>query len=234
MEGLSFLGDGTLYGTTGSPPPANTNPNSLWLINTTTAAATKISSLPSAARRFRGIGLQERADTSGRHHHPVHAQQYHRDGADRQHRRLCLGRPERRRRAGRGRAAAGRRAGLRHQRRRRPSATRPTAAATTASSAWAPAPGLSRWIRARVARLYAKHPDYLERDLTANQQYNDADFGLQPPGTGSIGDYVWLDKDNDGVQDAGESGMPNVTVRLYRDLDGNGLYDPGDRRVRGH
>ena len=30
----------------------------------------------------------------------------------------------------------------------------------------------------------------------------------------SIGDTVWLDLDGDGVQDAGESGIPNVTVYL--------------------
>lgn len=62
--------------------------------------------------------------------------------------------------------------------------------------------------------------------LSAGQQYNNADFGLQPPGNGSIGDYVWLDADSDGVQDATESGIPNITVNLYRDLDGNGLFDP--------
>ena len=32
--------------------------------------------------------------------------------------------------------------------------------------------------------------------------------------TGAIGDRVWLDENSDGVQDAGEAGIPNVTVRL--------------------
>ncbi len=31
---------------------------------------------------------------------------------------------------------------------------------------------------------------------------------------GSIGNYVWLDEDGDGDQDAGESGIPNVLVTL--------------------
>lgn len=62
--------------------------------------------------------------------------------------------------------------------------------------------------------------------LTTNQQYSNADFGLQPPGNGSIGDYVWNDTNSDGVQDPSELGLPNITVKLYRDLDGNGLYDP--------
>ena len=35
--------------------------------------------------------------------------------------------------------------------------------------------------------------------------------------TGSIGDRVWNDLNNNGVQDAGEIGMPGVTVRLNRD-----------------
>ncbi len=42
-----------------------------------------------------------------------------------------------------------------------------------------------------------------------------ADFGLRPPGTATIGDTVWLDADNDGVLDGGESGLPGITVRLY-------------------
>ena len=62
----------------------------------------------------------------------------------------------------------------------------------------------------------------------------------------SVGDYVWLDEDWDGVQDAGEAGIPNVRIEL---LDGglnviattltdlNGLYlftdlPPGDYTVR--
>jgi uncharacterized repeat protein (TIGR01451 family) len=32
---------------------------------------------------------------------------------------------------------------------------------------------------------------------------------------GAIGDYVWVDEDSDGNQDAGEPGLANVTVRLY-------------------
>lgn len=31
----------------------------------------------------------------------------------------------------------------------------------------------------------------------------------------SIGDYVWYDLDKDGIQDAGEAGVPGVTVTLY-------------------
>ena len=35
------------------------------------------------------------------------------------------------------------------------------------------------------------------------------------PSTGSIGDFVWVDSDADGIQDANEPGLPGVTVDLY-------------------
>ncbi|MEM1181715.1 MAG: SdrD B-like domain-containing protein [Acidobacteriota bacterium] len=42
-----------------------------------------------------------------------------------------------------------------------------------------------------------------------------ADFGFPASGlVGSIGDFVWFDADGDGVQDAGEAGIPGVTVDL--------------------
>lgn len=54
------------------------------------------------------------------------------------------------------------------------------------------------------------------------------DFGFQPTGYGSIGDTIWADEDADGVQDAGESGISNVTVNLYQDQDGDGVIDAED------
>ncbi|MFM8321603.1 MAG: SdrD B-like domain-containing protein, partial [Chloroflexota bacterium] len=47
-------------------------------------------------------------------------------------------------------------------------------------------------------------------------------------GTGSIGDLVWNDADSDGGQDAGETGIANVTVQLYYDKNGDGILDPGE------
>ena len=41
-----------------------------------------------------------------------------------------------------------------------------------------------------------------------------------------LGDYVWEDKDADGIQDAGETGISGVTVRLYKDADGDGHAEP--------
>ena len=37
---------------------------------------------------------------------------------------------------------------------------------------------------------------------------------------GSIGDIIWHDNDEDGLQDPGEPGIPGMTVNLF-DCDGN-------------
>ncbi len=62
----------------------------------------------------------------------------------------------------------------------------------------------------------------------------------EPPpagGKGSIGDYVWLDKDYDGIQDSDESGVSGVTVKLLNGsgsviatttTDGSGRYSFGN------
>ncbi|MEN6645467.1 MAG: SdrD B-like domain-containing protein [Armatimonadia bacterium] len=63
----------------------------------------------------------------------------------------------------------------------------------------------------------------------------DFDFGYTK--TGSLGDYVWFDADQDGVQDAGEQPIPHVTLILLDSsnqqlattaTDDNGLYTFGD------
>ncbi|MEM7393583.1 MAG: SdrD B-like domain-containing protein, partial [Verrucomicrobiota bacterium] len=42
------------------------------------------------------------------------------------------------------------------------------------------------------------------------------DFGLVPPNNVAVGDYVWIDEDGDGIQDAAESnGVAGVTVTLF-------------------
>jgi hypothetical protein len=52
--------------------------------------------------------------------------------------------------------------------------------------------------------------------LATGQSISDADFGYKAPVVcaGSIGDRVWADQDQDGVQDAGENGIAGVTVEL--------------------
>ncbi|NUM71160.1 MAG: choice-of-anchor A family protein [Ignavibacteriaceae bacterium] len=53
--------------------------------------------------------------------------------------------------------------------------------------------------------------------LASGENNMTVDAGMyQPPvGTSSLGDKVWEDTDQDGVQDPGESGIPGVTVQLY-------------------
>ncbi|NNL14669.1 MAG: hypothetical protein HKO82_13395, partial [Acidimicrobiia bacterium] len=66
--------------------------------------------------------------------------------------------------------------------------------------------------------------------LGVDEDFNGADFGYQP--TGSIGDFVWLDLDGDGVQDGGvEAGISGVTVDLYLDVDGSGTVSAGDTLI---
>jgi hypothetical protein len=47
------------------------------------------------------------------------------------------------------------------------------------------------------------------------------DFGLQPPSSVRIGDFVFFDVDADGVQDASEQGIPGVVVQLYAGINLN-------------
>jgi len=55
-------------------------------------------------------------------------------------------------------------------------------------------------------------------DLDYDEHYRTADFGYRPDGA-AIGDYVWADADNDGLQDLGEPGISGVLLEL---LDENG------------
>ncbi|MBL8400281.1 MAG: hypothetical protein JNL00_04460, partial [Candidatus Accumulibacter sp.] len=44
----------------------------------------------------------------------------------------------------------------------------------------------------------------------------------------SLGDYVWEDKNANGIQDDGNTGINGVTVNLWRDLNSNGVFDAGN------
>ncbi len=54
-----------------------------------------------------------------------------------------------------------------------------------------------------------------------------ADFSYYEVDTYSLGDTVYYDWDGDGVQDAIDEGITNVTLNLYRDINSNGVYDVG-------
>jgi len=62
--------------------------------------------------------------------------------------------------------------------------------------------------------------------LGRNDEYLDADFGYAPTDTTKaiIGDFVWSDADNDGIQDPGEPGIGGVTINLLADYDGDGNF----------
>ncbi|MEO7703171.1 MAG: SdrD B-like domain-containing protein, partial [Thermoflexales bacterium] len=72
-------------------------------------------------------------------------------------------------------------------------------------------------------------PTQITVTLASNQVITTVDFGLLPPNTGTIGDQVWLDANNDGVYDPNtESPLPNIGVNLYADANRNGILDPSD------
>ncbi|MEZ4707401.1 MAG: SdrD B-like domain-containing protein [Caldilineaceae bacterium] len=49
--------------------------------------------------------------------------------------------------------------------------------------------------------------------LRSTEEDRTLDMGIVGPVT--VGDRVWLDTDRDGIQDAGEVGVPDITVRIY-------------------
>lgn len=74
-------------------------------------------------------------------------------------------------------------------------------------------------------------------NLVADQTLVTIDAGIRSTATTSnsvLGDFVWYDLNSNGLQDAGEAGVPGVTVQLFnattgalvatRTTDGNGLY----------
>jgi hypothetical protein len=71
------------------------------------------------------------------------------------------------------------------------------------------------------------------RTITASEIFLDLDFGYTSTAGGAvIGDFVWLDADNDGKQDPGEAGLGGVTLDLI-DLGGDGAPGGGDDTVVG-
>ncbi|MCI5150158.1 MAG: hypothetical protein D3916_12340, partial [Candidatus Electrothrix sp. MAN1_4] len=72
--------------------------------------------------------------------------------------------------------------------------------------------------------------------VTAGGEHLTADFGYnwvvkddtdnpEATDTGAIGDRIWNDADNDGVQDPNEVGIVGIEVNLWRDDNGDGIYD---------
>ena len=67
-------------------------------------------------------------------------------------------------------------------------------------------------------------PHAASATLAAGATRTDVDFGYR--GDASLGDRVWLDRNDDGAQDPGEPGLRNVIV--YLDLNGNSARDAAE------
>ncbi|MBL9089324.1 MAG: carboxypeptidase regulatory-like domain-containing protein, partial [Planctomycetia bacterium] len=63
------------------------------------------------------------------------------------------------------------------------------------------------------AGLNATTPTSIPANIVGGADVSGLNFGYDSP-TGAIGDRVWFDVDGDGVQDAGEAGIPGVTLEL--------------------
>lgn len=50
--------------------------------------------------------------------------------------------------------------------------------------------------------------------LQMGQQFTTVDIGIG--GMGAIGDTAWLDENNNGMQDIGEPGLPNILIEMYQ------------------
>lgn len=64
--------------------------------------------------------------------------------------------------------------------------------------------------------------------------YGAYDFGYRRAGTSSIGDTLYADWNGNGSQGSGEEGIPNVTVTLIRDINGDGVRDCGTDTICGN
>ena len=63
--------------------------------------------------------------------------------------------------------------------------------------------------------------------LVPGEEKTDIDFGIESDDA-SVGDFVWVDADHNGQQDAGEMGVPDVIVRLYDSNDNLIVTDTTD------
>ena len=53
-------------------------------------------------------------------------------------------------------------------------------------------------------------------NLASGEDNMTIDLGLMPPvNTNTLGNYVWFDKNNDGIQDASERGLAGIMVTFY-------------------
>ncbi len=67
--------------------------------------------------------------------------------------------------------------------------------------------------------------------VAAGDKFVNADFGYYMAGLGTIGNQIWQEEDSDGLFEAGEVGIDEVTLDLVKDTNGNGVWDAGERVV---
>ncbi len=75
-------------------------------------------------------------------------------------------------------------------------------------------------------------PDAGEKIAVLLDNGKDPDGKVYQPGmiqtlAAKLGDYVWEDRNANGIQDDGNTGINGATVNLWRDLNGNGSLDGG-------
>jgi uncharacterized repeat protein (TIGR01451 family) len=69
-------------------------------------------------------------------------------------------------------------------------------------------------------------PQAVALDTAIDPTRDEIDFGYN--WAGSIGDTLFYDTNQDGAQQSGETGVPDATVVLYADVNGNGVIDSSD------
>jgi hypothetical protein len=90
------------------------------------------------------------------------------------------------------------------------------------------APGASGWFSWVVLHQPNDSPTHCIRNASQVNRTADFNFNCQPgkcSGTGQIGDFVWNDTNQNGCQDAGEPGIPNVRVDLFNGCGANKTFN---------
>jgi hypothetical protein len=82
--------------------------------------------------------------------------------------------------------------------------------------------------RTATANLTTSNQDH-QVNLTDNQAWRDSDFGFDDQGT--IGNLVFFDRNNNGVKDLDEPGIPGVVLELYLDANGDGVINSEDKMI---
>jgi uncharacterized repeat protein (TIGR01451 family) len=75
----------------------------------------------------------------------------------------------------------------------------------------------------------ATTPVTVDKVLSVGEVYQGGDFGLK--GAGTIGNFVWIDTNMDGIAQPTETGLSGVTVELYDDLNGDGIIQPNEPKI---